>query len=98
MNPVSRLRFQSATCFLRRCDEEWHESETLCKMEWEQFAEGAMRRCFRMKKLSQSMQSAFIKLDWRHCPNYVAKEYKVRWAGGALRESRHRRDRSTLCS
>ena len=55
---------------------EWHESETLCKMEREQFAEGAMRRCFRMKKLSQSMQSAFIKLDWRHCPNYVAKEYK----------------------
>ena len=30
------------------------------------------RRCFRMKKLSQSMQSAFIRLDWRHCPNYVA--------------------------
>jgi elongation factor 2 kinase len=55
---------------------EWQESETLCKVEREQFAEGAMRRCFRMKKLSQSMRSAFIKLDWRHCPNYVAKEYK----------------------
>ena len=36
-----------------------------------------MRQCFRMKKLSQSMRSNFIKLDWRHCPNYVAKEYKV---------------------
>lgn len=55
---------------------EWHESETLCKMEDEAFGEGAMRRCYRVKKLSQSVRSAFVKLDWRHCPNYVAKEYK----------------------
>ena len=54
----------------------YNESETVCKIEREGFAEGAMRRCFRMKKLSQSLQSNFIKFDWAHCPNYVAKEYK----------------------
>ena len=31
-----------------------------------------------MKKLSQSMRSNFIKLDWRHCPNYVAKVGRCR--------------------
>jgi len=49
----------------------WSAMETLVKMEDVPFAHGAMRECFRMKKMSQYSASYFFKADWRHCANYV---------------------------
>jgi hypothetical protein len=34
-----------------------------------------MRECFRMKKMSQQQSSAFFRMDWGMCGNYVAKRY-----------------------
>ena len=39
------------------------------------FDKGAMRECFRMKKMSQQQSSAFFRMDWGMCGNYVAKRY-----------------------
>ena len=56
--------------------DQWVSTETLCKMEDTSFAEGAMRECFRMKKMSQVSASFFFKMKWEECNNYVAKRYK----------------------
>ena len=53
----------------------WQESETLVKMEDISFARGAMRECFRMKKMSQVNAHFFYSMDWKDCNNYVAKRY-----------------------
>ena len=53
----------------------WVSSETLIKMERAPFAHGAMRECFRMKKMSQVTSSFFFTMNWVHCNNYVAKRY-----------------------
>ena len=53
----------------------WHTSETLIKMEDAPFANGAMRECFRMKKMSQMNAHFFYNMDWSSCHNYVAKKY-----------------------
>lgn len=53
----------------------WSASETLCKMEAGPFGRGAMRECFRLKKMSQFNPAFFYSMDWRHCANYVAKRY-----------------------
>ena len=44
-------------------------------MERTPFAHGAMRECFRMKKMSQVSSSFFFTMNWEHCDNYVAKRY-----------------------
>ena len=45
----------------------WTNSETLVKIQGTPFAEGAMRECFRMKKMSQQPGSKlFYKQDWVH--------------------------------
>lgn len=50
---------------------EWIRDECTVKMETNQFANGAMRACFRLKKLSN-----FVHKDsWEHASNYVAKCY-----------------------
>ncbi len=55
----------------------WTQSQTQCKMERTQFAEGAMRRCFRLLKQTQAPNvTAAWAQDWRHASAYVAKEYK----------------------
>lgn len=59
----------------------WHSMETLVKMEDQPFAHGAMRECFRLKKMSQFSPAFFFRMDWRHCANYVAKRYKSAEAG-----------------
>lgn len=48
----------------------WTQDEVVVKMEKEPFNHGAMRECFRMKKLSN-----FSKDDWERAHNYVAKRY-----------------------
>ncbi|KAL1507972.1 hypothetical protein AB1Y20_007576 [Prymnesium parvum] len=53
----------------------WERSETLIKMERESFAHGAMRECYRMKKMSQVNAHFFFAMDWKDCNNYVAKRY-----------------------
>jgi elongation factor 2 kinase len=47
----------------------------LVKMQAGAFDQGAMRECFRMKKMSQQQSSAFFRMDWSMCGNYVAKRY-----------------------
>lgn len=48
----------------------WTQDEVVVKMEEQPFNHGAMRECFRMKKLSN-----FSKDDWVRAHNYVAKRY-----------------------
>jgi len=59
----------------------WELSEVMVKVEREPFAEGAMRECYRMKKMSQVSPSFFYRMDWAACNNYVAKRYKKRETG-----------------
>ena len=50
----------------------WTNSETLVKIQGTPFAEGAMRECFRMKKMSQQPGSKlFYKQDWVHAVGAV---------------------------
>jgi elongation factor 2 kinase len=49
----------------------WAKDECTVKMEKEPFNHGAMRECYRLKKLS----SFAPKSDWKHAMNYVAKRY-----------------------
>mmetsp|Transcript_8192 Transcript_8192/g.11406 ORF Transcript_8192/g.11406 Transcript_8192/m.11406 type:complete len:861 (+) Transcript_8192:313-2895(+) len=55
---------------------EWVIDETLVKVERTAFDRGAMRRCFRMKKVSQQPNRASIHpLNWRKANNYIGKQY-----------------------
>ncbi|KAJ8318097.1 hypothetical protein KUTeg_003188 [Tegillarca granosa] len=49
----------------------WVKDEVRVKIEKQPFNRGAMRQCFRLKKLSSFTHSN----DWRHAMNYVAKHY-----------------------
>jgi len=49
----------------------WVKDLVLVKMQEESFGQGAMRKCFRMKKLS----STCLNSDWDHASNIVAKRY-----------------------
>ncbi|XP_070580625.1 LOW QUALITY PROTEIN: eukaryotic elongation factor 2 kinase-like [Ptychodera flava] len=49
----------------------WVCDDVLIKIEPESFAAGAMRQCYRMKKLSNFARSD----NWKHASNYVAKHY-----------------------
>lgn len=57
----------------------WSTEETIVKMEKEPFTHGAMRFCFRMKKLATPPASAtnhrFHQYGWTRASNYVAKAY-----------------------
>jgi len=50
----------------------WTKDECTVKIEPKKFEEGAMRACFRMKKLSNMLHTQ----SWSHASNYVAKCYK----------------------
>ncbi|CAH8448528.1 unnamed protein product [Schistosoma turkestanicum] len=50
----------------------WVVDEVQIKIESEPFDRGAMRECFRLKKLSQRASDTN---DWHHTSNYVAKRY-----------------------
>nr|XP_033819325.1 eukaryotic elongation factor 2 kinase isoform X3 [Geotrypetes seraphini] len=50
---------------------EWVEDEVLIKMAAQPFGRGAMRECYRTKKLSNFSH----KLQWKGASNYVAKHY-----------------------
>jgi elongation factor 2 kinase len=50
---------------------QWVTDKVEVKMEKEAFDQGAMRACFRLKKISSFSHSR----DWKHAPNYVAKRY-----------------------
>jgi len=50
---------------------QWIKDECMVKIEPEKFANGAMRACFRLKKLSNFVH----KKSWEHAANYVAKCY-----------------------
>jgi len=58
----------------------WSSYETIVKIESEPFDEGAMRMCYRMKKLpslpKEATNTAYHKVNWKTAPNYVAKTYK----------------------
>ncbi|TMS36291.1 hypothetical protein L596_003488 [Steinernema carpocapsae] len=49
----------------------WSEDEVEVKMHSDPFARGAMRECYRLKKLSKFAKDT----DWLHAHNYVAKKY-----------------------
>lgn len=51
---------------------EWMKDECKVKIERKQFANGAMRACFRLKKLSNFVHRE----SWEHAANYVAKNFK----------------------
>ena len=51
----------------------WCTDEVQVKMEPKAFTRGAMRQCFRLKKLSK-FSSAHTN-DWKHALNYVSKRY-----------------------
>ncbi|KAF3814204.1 hypothetical protein GH733_017820 [Mirounga leonina] len=50
---------------------EWLEDEVLIKMASQPFGRGAMRECFRTKKLSNFLHTQ----QWKGASNYVAKHY-----------------------
>ncbi|XP_008572452.1 PREDICTED: eukaryotic elongation factor 2 kinase isoform X2 [Galeopterus variegatus] len=50
---------------------EWLEDEVLIKMASQPFGRGAMRECFRTKKLSNFLHAQ----QWKGASNYVAKRY-----------------------
>ncbi|XP_059548034.1 eukaryotic elongation factor 2 kinase [Myotis daubentonii] len=50
---------------------EWLEDEVLIKMASQPFGRGAMRECFRTKKLSNFLHTQ----QWKAASNYVAKRY-----------------------
>ncbi|KAJ7305853.1 hypothetical protein JRQ81_010219, partial [Phrynocephalus forsythii] len=50
---------------------EWVEDEVLIKMASQPFGRGAMRECFRTKKLSNFLHTQ----NWKGAFNYVAKQY-----------------------
>jgi elongation factor 2 kinase len=59
----------------------WNTDETIVKIEKTPFTHGAMRFCYRMKKLAQPPKSAtnhrFHKLGWARASNYLAKAYQI---------------------
>eukprot|EP00521_Asterionellopsis_glacialis_P013996 CAMPEP_0195290632 /NCGR_PEP_ID=MMETSP0707-20130614/6420_1 /TAXON_ID=33640 /ORGANISM="Asterionellopsis glacialis, Strain CCMP134" /LENGTH=760 /DNA_ID=CAMNT_0040350785 /DNA_START=35 /DNA_END=2317 /DNA_ORIENTATION=+ len=69
---VIRHRYDSVT-------KTWHNEETIVKIERESFTHGAMRHCFRMKKMATPPQSSsyhrFYGYGWSRASNYVAKCY-----------------------
>ena len=56
---------------------QFDKDETIVKIEQRPFTNGAMRHCFRMKKLATPPQSAsnhrFHSYGWSRSSNYVAK-------------------------
>ncbi|XP_060028812.1 eukaryotic elongation factor 2 kinase [Erinaceus europaeus] len=50
---------------------EWREDEVVIKMASQPFGRGAMRECFRTKKLSNFLHTQ----QWKGASNYVAKRY-----------------------
>jgi elongation factor 2 kinase len=59
----------------------WTSEETIVKIQSTSFANGAMRHCFRMKKVATPPQSAnnhrFHSYGWTRASNYVAKAYMI---------------------
>eukprot|EP01135_Chromosphaera_perkinsii_P005600 Nk52_evm14s355 gene=Nk52_evmTU14s355 len=51
----------------------WRKDWVLVKVEKEPFASGAMRNCYRMKKLSNFLTNS----SWHNASNLVAKRYKI---------------------
>ncbi|VDN53809.1 unnamed protein product [Dracunculus medinensis] len=49
---------------------QWTQDRVQVKLHPEPFAHGAMRECYRLKKLSNATNN-----DWTHAQNYVAKKY-----------------------
>ena len=57
----------------------WETDETIVKVEKSAFDAGAMRQCFRLKKLSHCPYAShhYHSVDWTHAQNYVAKSFKT---------------------
>ncbi|KAF7660335.1 hypothetical protein LDENG_00283600 [Lucifuga dentata] len=62
--PCKRYRYNAITG-------EWVEDEVHIKMATQPFGKGAMRECYRTKKLSNFSHSS----NWKSASNYVAKRY-----------------------
>lgn len=56
----------------------WIVDEAIVKIEKQPFASGAMRNCYRMKKIPQNPHAGkgTHALNWKKANNYVAKDYK----------------------
>lgn len=55
----------------------WVVDDTIVKVEREPFDRGAMRRCYRLKKVSQQPNRSHVHaLNWRRANNYVGKQYE----------------------
>jgi len=77
---ISSLNIERATRHLYDPQKHgWSSEDCFVKMEPTPFDRGAMRQCFRMKKIAQIPNGAsnhhFHRIDWEKCPNYVAKCY-----------------------
>ncbi|XP_026877458.2 eukaryotic elongation factor 2 kinase isoform X3 [Electrophorus electricus] len=62
--PCIRYRYNAITG-------EWSQDQVFIKMSSQPFGKGAMRECFRAKKLSNFSHSS----NWKSASNYVAKRY-----------------------
>uniref|UniRef100_A0A1I7Z4E4 Eukaryotic elongation factor 2 kinase n=1 Tax=Steinernema glaseri TaxID=37863 RepID=A0A1I7Z4E4_9BILA len=73
-NPYKIHEFPTKKCIRHRysaIQKKWTEDEVEVKMHPDSFARGAMRECYRLKKLSKFSGDS----DWLHAQNYVAKKY-----------------------
>lgn len=62
----------------RYIEGKWVTDSALVRIEKEPFTGGAMRHCFRMKKLPQAPnQSIAVAVDWTQSHNLVAKRFKA---------------------
>lgn len=69
---LEELKVESAIRYrYNALKKKWSEDLVQVKMEDVPFNHGAMRQCFRLKKLSNFTHSD----DWKHAQNYVAKRY-----------------------
>ena len=67
----------SSQCSLKRGrNGRWVTDECIVKLQADSFQQGAQRKCFRMKKLSQQPKMGLKNLNWKKASNYVAKIYK----------------------
>uniref|UniRef100_A0A7S3JW90 Alpha-type protein kinase domain-containing protein n=1 Tax=Aureoumbra lagunensis TaxID=44058 RepID=A0A7S3JW90_9STRA len=62
--------------------DKWRVDESVVKMQEKSFARGAMRECFRLKKISQQPRQGMHALSWKTSNNYVAKKYLGQTSGG----------------
>lgn len=76
--PYKIQQYEEEECIRHRYSsfrQQWSTDRVLVKMQTESFGRGAMRECFRMKKLPEIFHNQRTPENWAKAPNYVAKSY-----------------------